>query len=92
MRIPSKLKIGGHTIQVRMMVNDGGKYGQYIPESGLIYISSDAPQTQQEATLIHEIFHVINGTLGHGDMGHALLESLSAQWYQVLADNKLLRK
>ena len=54
-------------------------------------ISKDLPQTHKEATLIHEIFHVMNSTIGVSKVGHSLLDSLSEQFYQVLHDNKMLR-
>lgn len=91
MKIPKKLKVGGHIIKVKMMENDSGKYGAFDSSKGEIYICGSVPQTQQEETLIHEIFHVMNSTFSDTKEGHTLLDSLSAQFYQVLHDNKLLR-
>jgi len=88
MKLPTKLKIGGHTITVREMemVDDTRCCGEASYAVGEIRINKDLPQTQKEASLIHEVLHFLNTTLDH-----ALLDSLAEQMYQVLKDNKLLR-
>lgn len=92
MTIPESLKIGAHTIQVKLEKLDSEDIdGDYDSRKGLIRIDADMPQTLQESTLIHEIFHALNATLGDGPVGHALLDSLSEQFYQVLKDNDLLK-
>lgn len=91
MKIPSKLKVGGHKIKI-ILKNLPDAYGQYEFEEGTITIHKDSPQSIKESTLIHEILHVINATIGANQIGHSLLESLSEQLYQVLSDNKLLKE
>ncbi len=88
MKIPSKLKIGGHIISVREveMIDDTTCSGDSSYTNGEIRLNIDLAQTQKEASLIHEIFHFLNTTLNH-----ELLDSLSEQIYQVLRDNKLLK-
>ena len=93
MTIPQFLKIGGHTYQV-VLTNDQslleGAQACMDEREGTIWIDNTAPQTVQESSLIHEIFHALNATLSEGDLGHALIESLSEQFYQVLHDNQLI--
>jgi len=91
MKIPKTLKIGGHTFQVEIKELDG-VLGKTTWDKPKIQIDKDVPKTIQEATLIHEIFHCINTTIDGTHLGHALLDSLSEQFYQVLKDNHLLRK
>lgn len=66
--------------------------GQFDVRSNTITISDDIPQSQQEAALIHEIVcHAVNSTFSSQHIGHALLDSISEQLYQVLKDNDLLK-
>ena len=87
MKIPKKVKIGGHTIIVRQieMVDDSTCSGDAQYVSGQIRINKDLPQTRKEAVFIHEAMHHINSTLKH-----ELLDSLAEQLYQFLKDNKLI--
>ena len=94
MKIPKKLKIGGHTYEVRL-VDDGEALfldgeGAISRDTHIIEINSRYPQSEKEATLLHEIFHALNATFDEGT-NHMLVESLSQQLYQVLKDNKMLR-
>lgn len=92
MKIPKQLKVGGHTIKVTLDDGDKEECGSYDVFKNEITISPKLPKSQQEATLIHEIFHVLNTTFENGhNFSHALLDSLSEQFYQVLSDNKLLK-
>lgn len=90
MIIPKKIKIGGHWFKITKETGSGNM-GWCDSEKNVINIGPKAPQSQQEATLIHEIFHALNTTFSGGhNFSHALLDSLSEQFYQVLSDNKLL--
>jgi hypothetical protein len=90
--IPDSLKIGGHTIKVS--VEDLSKEniaGEFDSSKNLIRIAAENTTSQQEATLFHEIFHVLNSEMGGEGYAHALLESLSQQIYAVLKDNDMLK-
>lgn len=95
MKIPNKLKIGGHTYRViltddpNLLSNDA--LASIDTSHAVIYIEKGADPTIQASSLIHEIFHALNSTFGDNDMGHALIDSLSEQFYQVLSENRLLR-
>lgn len=92
MTIPKKLKVGGHIITVDASKDLGEDLnGDFDTEKLLIRISSALPKSMQGATLVHEVFHALNPAFDNDPIGHALLESLSEQWYQVLSDNNMLR-
>lgn len=85
------LKIGGHRVKVKLDPHmPEGMDAEYQSDNLLIRICSDVPPTIKESSLIHEIFHVLNGTFDSEVLGHALMDSLAEQLYQVLADNGLL--
>lgn len=88
MKLPSKLKIGGHVVHVELVEMED--CGTFDPKTNRIRISKDLPDSQQGATFFHEILHAINQNLGDGTE-HILLESIAQQLYQVFSDNKLLR-
>lgn len=92
MKIPKKIKIGAHLITVKMdpSMHEGSMgYSEYA--NNIICLNPKLPQSQIEATFIHEIFHFMNTTFSSNEDGHRLLDSLSEQFYQVLKDNKLLK-
>ena len=93
MRIPKKLKIGGHVFTVHLVsekagygINTENEQGACNFGSCEIYLDKNQAQTQLEATFLHEILHAING-----ELDHELLTSLAEQLYQVLHDNRLLK-
>jgi hypothetical protein len=92
-KIPRRLKIGGHDIQVRVEKkwiigehNSEEDDGLYDSATNTIYLSAQLAPSKMESTLIHEILHVLNLELDHD-----LLSSLAEQLYQVLKDNNLLK-
>lgn len=91
MRIPNKLKIGGHIVKVEIANLRPELDGEFNGDKNIISISKSIPQSRKEATLIHEILHAMNATLGETSTGHIFLDSLSEQLYQVLKDNHLLK-
>lgn len=89
-KIPNKLKIGGHTVKVKIVPMNHAS-GQWDTKDNTIMINKDESKSQQEATLIHEIFHALNAQWDMNPTMHAWMESLSQQWYQVLSDNHMLK-
>lgn len=65
------------------MIADLDDMGKTDRGKNTITLDKTLPKDQLEATFIHEIFHTINN-----ELDHALLDSLSEQWYAVLKDNK----
>ncbi len=88
MKIPTKVKIGGHTYKIVFTTLEN-ELGKCDYDKCIIYLEKNMEQSQKEATLIHEIFHALNSTMDDG-LGHMLLDSLSEQFYAVLKDNKLI--
>lgn len=84
------LKIGGHLWQVVYEKLPEDELGSTDWNSKTISISNELPDDMRMSALIHEIFHACNSTLGSTEMGHALLDSLAEQLYQVLSENKML--
>lgn len=85
MKIPSTLKIGGHTVTVKVtpdVPNDN--CGQFDIKKNQMLIHANQEPSQMEASLIHEILHALNITLSEEHV-----EFISQGIYQVLADNKL---
>lgn len=89
MVIPKKLKIGAHTVKIILKVLPEDIAGDSDVHKNEIHINSNLPQSQREASLIHEIFHFLNWTFDSQPLGHALLDAFAEQFYQVLSDNKL---
>ena len=90
MKIPKKLKIGGHVYKIEY--GKDGNLGDVLcgkthTTKGIIALNKSLIQSEMEATLFHEIFHVINN-----QFTEVTVESLSQQLYQVLKDNKLLKE
>lgn len=88
MKIPTKLKIGGHKYKVEFTDDDNmdGANGEQDRHKNRIRICKTDPITQQEETLIHEIIHAVNGGLKE-----EIVDSLAVSLYQVLKDNNLLK-
>lgn len=88
MKIPKKLKIGGHIYKVREM--EGWQEGEAVatedPRTNTITLDSTLSQSRKESKLFHEIGHVLN----YG-VDHVWLDSFAEQFYQVLKDNKMLK-
>lgn len=91
MKIPKKLKIGGHVVTIDSTKNLRGVEGDWDSCRNKIRISADLAKSQKEVTLFHEMFHVLNSTMSENKEGHNFVESFSQQVYQVLKDNKLLK-
>jgi len=105
MKLPSKIKIGGHNYKIRYpyIFDKDNLTGQYCPETDEIKIKqitlSGAIQseTSQILSFFHEILHAINGiycmyNLGKECNTEDLIDALSEGIYQVLIDNPELRE
>ena len=88
MRIPKKIKVGGHIYKILLVDRnsfDENGIGEYLVEKNIIKISKDLPQNQRELTFFHEVLHALNNQLEEKDV-----EFLAQGIYQVLSDNKML--
>lgn len=91
MRIPNKIKISGHLVNVsleNLNNNLSGKAygGQTDIFNQWIKLQLNMPQEQIESTLIHEIIEQING-LNDLNLNHTQISVLATSIHQVLNDN-----
>lgn len=95
MKIPKKLKIGGHIYRVKFRdrhVEDGvDTAGNCLCTQTTIWIDKTAKQSQQESTFFHEIIEAINGE-SELKLEHTQICALEFGLYQVLKDNHLLKE
>ncbi len=92
MKIPKKLKIGGHIYKIKVCDLQNQQIdGDHNTENNTIRIRETLPKDQQEATLIHECLHALNAVWGERETAHMFLDSLAEQIYQLLSDNKMLK-
>ena len=87
-QIPSEVKIGGHLVTVKFD-NLKDANGEFDWNTNTISLEKDLPDDQKQSAFIHECLHAMNSSWGDGDFGHALLDSLSEQIYQLLRDNDI---
>ena len=91
MKIPNKIKILGQEITVELThPRQIGIKGDYDEKYNLIRIrhDKDIPLSQQECTLLHEIFEAIIDLTCIG-IDHTTLSVVATVLYQVLRDNNL---
>jgi len=85
-----KLKIGAHKYKLRFTdiraQLDSNDCGDVDKEKGFVNMDETLMKSEQVASIIHEVFHIVNS-----ELNHELLESLSQQWTAFLMDNKLLK-
>ncbi len=86
MRIPKKLKINAITYDIVFTADEKIKdcLGKVSWRENKIYIDESLGQLQREATLLHEILHVINSNYDNKEV-----EFLSQAFHQIINDNKL---
>lgn len=95
MKIPNKLKIGGHVYSVRITsVTDEAKgsnnWGRTYHGKGKILIDKEISQTKKEEVFIHELVHCVEHFVD-SDSKESHVTRFSNGLYQVLKDNKLLK-
>ncbi|MBP8084504.1 MAG: hypothetical protein KAZ87_15000 [Spirochaetes bacterium] len=88
MKIPKKIKIGGHAIKITFSsdIELAGAMGGYKYASQSICISKEISKSQQEETLIHEIVEAING-IYEFNLTHDKIQILGAVLHQIIKDN-----
>ena len=91
MKIPKKIKVGGHEIDVEMVppkdIRGPGEYSDFYHSIRLLY-DSDAIESKVTETFLHEIFEVIRSK-NNLEIDHTHLTVFSESLFQVLRDNKL---
>ena len=86
-----KINIMGHEFKVKYenprpwACNAMGRMDEL---TNTICVNSELPQSQQEATLIHEIVHVIFSTNGI-DVSEEVVTVLASGLYEIIATNNI---
>lgn len=93
MKIPDKLKIGGHYFDICVVPPDNGfeRSGQKNGWKTKILLHGDMVQSKRESVLIHEVIHEI-AWQANIDLNEIETSVIAEGLYQVLVDNKLLRE
>jgi len=89
-KLPKKLSILGHKYKVKTWKNTakegaGQVYGRCMVEALTIFIATEYPESQVEATLLHEIIEALNYHL-ELRLEHNQIQGLEAGLYSVLKD------
>ena len=92
MKIPNKIKIGGHIFKVKIFSGkfSDDKAGRVEGQKNMIYLNADYVQSKQESVLLHEVIHELDWLNGLG-LNEKQIDSLTEGLYQVLKDNKLIK-
>lgn len=95
MKIPKKLKIGGHIYPIKIWdrIKESGtdRLGSSNVYTNLgIWLDNKQSPTQLESTLIHEIIELIN-SLNKLDFTEHQVCVLETNLYQIFKDNNLLK-
>ena len=93
MKIPPKVKIGGHWVTIKFRSDEEDAYspaGSNRATANLIVLSKTNMETKQESILFHEIIHELNWQ--HDlNLTETQISSLGEGIYQVLKDNCWLK-
>lgn len=104
MKIPSKIKIGGHQYKIifpYVFTERFDRCGDHDFSTKTIRITETEGDVKRAnsgivVTLIHEILHAIDGNSGYdmfyGEEGEKRIEAISEGIYQVLVDNPELKE
>lgn len=99
MKIPSKIKVAGHTykvIQHYKFKERNDVYGQCRHEqqeirlAGVDVSGTKLSSTRIEDIFIHEVLHAIDYYYNAHKLDEDTVERLSSGLYQVLKDNKIM--
>lgn len=95
MKIPKKIKVGGHIYKVILRnrnENDGASElgTANIYNKLKIWLDTGQASSQLESTLLHEIIEIVNA-LNKIGLTEEKICQLETGLYQVFSDNKLLK-
>ena len=106
LKIPSKLKIGGHIWDIKypyIFTERFDRYAQCNDAKKIIFLSAadmngdELPSSVVLVSFIHELLHAASFLIGQedifsGDEGEKIVTALSETIYQILVDNKELHE
>ena len=87
MRIPSKIKVGGHVYTIELVDHEliESDCGEVNRARSTIRLRNDLTASQLEESFIHEVVHLINLS-----WDEERVEFISNIIYQILKDNKFI--
>jgi hypothetical protein len=90
MKIPDKVKIGGHTLAV-IITNDCdniayNEIGKTCLAKNVIWLNKNYPKSRQEEALLHEMVHNMFYDLGE-EQNEAIVERIGKYLYMSVIDN-----
>ena len=90
MKLPDKLKIGGHVVDVRVVSSREmpEKLGESTEMLNIIRVWDGLPESQTTAIFLHEVVERINSQY-ELKMEHRQITGLAEALFQILRDNYL---
>ena len=94
MKIPKKIKVGGHVYRVIYpcdFAENKNLRGQHDGDTKEIRISDDGPESVIAETLLHEILHAVDSVTGYKlfEDNERAIVGIGEALFQVLRDNNL---
>ena len=95
MKIPNKLKVGGHEYKVEITKTydekkEHNNWGQTNHVKLKIYLDEGLANTKMEETFIHELLHAVDSHQGN-ILKEGQVDKIANTLYAVLKDNNLLK-
>ncbi len=93
MKIPKKIKVGGHWLRIKYSDETDGFTGSGLRAGwkNIIVLQKEMAQSKREGVLFHELMHEIAWQMGM-DLSEEAVSVISEMMYQILKDNKLLKE
>ena len=88
-----KFKAFAQEWRVRIVKNHPkivGNFGHCDMDNNTIWIASNASEVQQKSTLLHEIIHLVEQSVGLNFSEHSVL-ALEAGLFHILRDNEKIK-
>ena len=89
MKLPHKVKIGGHWFKISFLSEKDGGFdtsGRKMGWQGKIFIQERMTESKKQSVLLHEIIHEISWQ-NNLDLTESQVSALSEGFYQVITDN-----
>ena len=89
-RIPNKIKVGGHWIGIfyeKKLFDNHGKYGQSrFPENEIALQDRDMVNSRKSQTLIHELLHFVDFVYNNCNLEENTVNALATGIHALLVD------
>ena len=92
-KIPSRLKIGGHYVSIfyeDKLMDNHGKYGQSrFAECEIALQDRDMAESSKVQSLLHEILHFIDRAYNNCNMDEATIDAVATGLHAMLVDMEI---